>query len=165
MIPINKHVSLFTDGSCNPNPGKGGWAAIILDGRHHTEISGTVPHGSNNRMELAAVVNGLARLPPNSSVKVFTDSAYVEKAINEGRLDKWAKNGWKRIRTGEPVKNRDLWMVLSDVIDKKHLTVSFTKVAAHKSSYFNNRADLLARQAAKAGRKHIGLQQFNALMY
>ncbi len=104
-------VSLYTDGSCDGNPGPGGYAAILKKGRFYREITGSVPHGSNNRMELLAVIKGLAEVKQSSTVTVFTDSAYVESAVNEGRLSQWQNNGWRRIRTLEPVKNADLWVV------------------------------------------------------
>ena len=145
------HFSLFTDGSCYPNPGKGGWAAIIHDGRRCREISGAVPHGSINKMELLAVINGLSRLPPKSSVKVFTDSSYVERPFNEGQLDLWTQNGWKRIRTGEPVQNADQWQRLLEIIKARNLNVTVQKVTAHNGNRLNERADFLSRKAAKAG--------------
>ena len=33
-------VVVHTDGACSGNPGPGGWAAILLYGRHCREISG-----------------------------------------------------------------------------------------------------------------------------
>lgn len=143
-------VFIYTDGSCNGNPGPGGYAAILKKGRFYKEITGSVPHGSNNRMELLAIIKGLSEVKKSSTVTVFTDSAYVESAVNEGRLSQWQNNGWRRIRTLEPVKNADLWVVLLDTIKSRKLEVNFQKLRAHKGHILNNRADYLARQAAKA---------------
>ncbi len=143
-------VSLYTDGSCIGNPGKGGYAAIIKKGNFYREIVGKVPYSTNNKMELIAITQGLSQVKSGSKVTVFTDAAYVERAVNEGRLETWKKNGWLRIRTGEPVANRDLWLVLCDTISRKKLTVKFEKIAAHKGNRYNERADFLARRAAKA---------------
>ncbi len=142
-------VSLFTDGSCNGNPGPGGYAAILKKGRFHKEIVGKVPHSTNNRMELTAVIKGLSEVKPHSNVTVYTDSGYVERAVNEGRLEQWQHNGWRRIRTGTEVMNRDMWQDLISIINERNLDVKFQKIAAHKGHRINERVDFLARQAAK----------------
>ncbi len=144
-----KRISVFTDGSCIGNPGKGGYCAIIRRGKEYRTITGSVSYSTNNRMELTAVIEGLSAVPHGSAVTVFTDSGYIERAVNEGRLDVWQQNGWCRIKTGEPVKNADRWLVLVDLIKNRKLDVSFVKLKAHKANYFNNRADCLARMAAQ----------------
>jgi len=142
-------VSLYTDGSAYPNPGTGGFAAIIRDGRHRKEVSGTIAHCTNNRAELWAVIHGLNNVFPDSKVTVFTDSGYVERAVNDGHLAAWQTNGWRRIRTGQPVMNADLWRELTETIAARNLSVRFQKLAGHSGHYDNERADLLARKAAK----------------
>ncbi len=143
-------VSLYTDGSCDGNPGPGGYAAILKKGRFYKEVVGSVPHGSNNRMELLAVIKGLSAVKSHSNVTVFSDSQYIVSAVNEGRLAEWQTNGWRRIRTLAPVKNADLWKVLLSIISDRKLEVKFQKLSAHKGHKLNDRADFLARQAAKA---------------
>ena len=143
-----KRIQVFTDGSSFGNPGKGGYAAIIRNGKSNQIITGSVPNSTNNRMELTAVIEGLTAIPRDSAVTVFTDSGYIERAVNEGRLAVWQKNGWRRIKTGEPLKNADQWLVLCELIRNSNLDVQFVKLKAHKSNYFNNRADSLARMAA-----------------
>ena len=145
------NVSLYTDGSCNPNLGYAGYAAIIKKGGQKKELVGTLACCSINRVELLAIIHGLSQVNPDSHVTVFTDSAYVERAINEGRLLVWKTNGWRRIRTGEPIQNSDLWQVLSDTMKQRRLSVRFRKLKAHKGNYLNERADFLARKAAKEG--------------
>ena len=146
---MNGSVSLYTDGSCNGNPGPGGYAAILKKGKFQKEIVGSVPHSSNNRMELTAVIKGLSKVKPNSRVVVVSDSQYVCDAVNEGRVVIWQDNGWRRIRTLEPVRNADLWRYYLRVVKERKLDVQFQKITAHKGHYFNERADFLARQAAK----------------
>ena len=144
-------VFLYTDGSAYPNPGTGGFAAIICDGQQRKEVSGRIANCTNNRAELWAVIQGLSNVVPDSDVTVFTDSGYVERAVNAGHFSTWLTNGWRRIRTGEPVKNADLWQVLSDTMIQRRLSVQFRKLKAHKGNYFNERADFLSRKAAKKG--------------
>ena len=147
---MENYVSLYTDGSCDGNPGPGGYAAILRKGRFYKEVVGSVPHGSNNRMELLAVIKGLSAVKSHSNVTVFSDSQYIVSAVNEGRLAEWQSNGWRRIRTLTPVQNSDLWKVLVSIVKEKNLEVNFQKLKAHKGHKLNNRADYLARQAAKA---------------
>ena len=144
-------VSVYTDGSCNGNPGPGGYAAILKCGRFYREIVGSVPNTTtNNRMELTAVIKGLSEVKPNSKVTVYTDSQYIEEAFNSGRVEQWQNNGWRRIRTGTEVKNKDSFSILLDTIKDRKLEVKFQKLAAHKGHKFNCRADFLAKQAARS---------------
>jgi ribonuclease HI len=88
-----KTVHLFTDGSCRGNPGPGGWAFLLRDvdtqGRRHERVeSGAVPHTTNNRMKLEAVIQGLAALREPCRVELSTDSAYVLTLLNGGRARK-----------------------------------------------------------------------------
>ncbi len=143
------NVSVYTDGSCNGNPGPGGYAAIIRCGRFRKEISGSISHSTNNRMEVIAIIKGLSEVKPCSRVTVYTDSAYVEQAFNSGRITQWQNNGWRRIRTGTEVLNKDVFSILLDTIKDRKLEVKFQKLVAHKGHKLNNRADFLARQAAR----------------
>ena len=45
-----KEVSLYTDGACRGNPGRGGWGAILVFGKYEKEMSGGEPTTTNNRM-------------------------------------------------------------------------------------------------------------------
>lgn len=143
-------VSVYTDGSCDGNPGPGGYAAILKCGRFYREIVGSVQHSTNNKMELTAIIRGLSEVKTNSKVTVFSDSAYVVDAFNSGRVEQWQSNGWKRIRTGTGVKNKEGFSMLLDTIRDRKLEVKFQKLTAHKGHRFNERADFLAKQAAKA---------------
>ncbi len=144
------HVTVYTDGSCNGNPGPGGYAAILMKGRWKKEIVGSITHSTNNLMELQAVISGLLAIKSGSHVTVFSDSKYVVDAVNSGRLMEWQANGWRRIRTMEPVKNSDLWRYYLSIQNERNLDVKFQKIAAHKGNRFNERVDFLARQAAKS---------------
>ena len=142
------HVELFTDGACSGNPGPGGWAFIL---RHpgsgkETERSGGEPDTTNNRMELTAVVEGLAMLNQPAQVKLVTDSVYVGKGLSEW-MPKWKANGWRR-REGKrwaEVKNLDLWQQL-DALATKH-TIEFVHIKGHSGHAENERCDELAVEA------------------
>ena len=56
-------IEIYTDGSAIDNPGPGGWAAIILYHGEKSIVSGGERRTTNNRMEITAVVEGLAHVP------------------------------------------------------------------------------------------------------
>lgn len=141
-----KDVEIFTDGACSGNPGPGGWAAILRFGPHSKEICGHMSGTTNNRMELFAAISGLGALKSPCSVKLYSDSAYLVNAFEQGWIDKWQRNGWKTAG-GQPVENQDLWRLLLHLL-KKH-DVSFVKVKGHSDHPENNRCDELARGQIK----------------
>ena len=102
-------VVIYTDGGCVPNPGRGGWAALIRYPDREVEIYGMEPLTTNNRMELTAAIKALESLSNGSEAQVFTDSEYLKKGITEW-LPNWRKRGWKR--KGGTLANQDLWMKL-----------------------------------------------------
>ena len=86
--------NIYTDGSCLGNPGKGGWAAIIIKDGKKTKIKGNKKDSTNNQMELLAPIEALKKIPKGSKVQIFTDSKYVKLGITEW-IHNWKKNGWK----------------------------------------------------------------------
>ena len=151
-----KTVEIYTDGSCSGNPGPGGWAALLrfaaqsAGGRVvERELSGAEPHTTNNRMELSAVVEGLAALKEPCDVRIHADSAYVVNALNEGWLAAWQRRGWTTADK-KPVKNRDLWERLLEQLARHR--VRFVKVKGHADDALNNRVDQLAVAALNARR-------------
>ena len=140
-------VEIWTDGACSGNPGPGGWAAILRWRGHESEVSGGAAETTNNRMELSAVIGGLAALTRPSRVVIVTDASYVEKAFTAGWLDKWQRNGW-RTSAKKPVENQDLWQQLLVAVDAH--AVRFERVKGHAGIELNERADRLAVEARDA---------------
>ena len=136
-----KHVDIFTDGACRGNPGRGGWGAILKYGRFEKEISGGEPMTTNNRMELTAAIEALARLTEPCEVTLTSDSKYLIDAIQKGWLAGWQRNGWKKADKS-PVLNVDLWEKLQKLLD--YHTVSFVWVHGHQGHEYNERCDVLA---------------------
>ena len=140
------HVVIYTDGGCAPNPGPGGWAAILRSGKHMKELKGGEPMSTNNRMELMAAISGLEALKNPSQVDMHIDSQYVRDGIMK-YINNWKRNGW-RTAAKEPVKNQDLWQRL-DVARNRH-TVRWHWVRGHSGDFYNDRADELVREARAA---------------
>src|SRR3989304_5716478 len=78
-------VIIYTDGACDPNPGPGGWAAVLRFDKHEKELTGSDPDMTNNRMELQAVIAALDALKRPCHVTLHTDSAYVQRGVTEWR--------------------------------------------------------------------------------
>ena len=137
-------IKVYTDGSCLENPGKGGWAAIIINESGRIEIKGSKENTTNNQMELTAPIMALKKIPQGSKVQIFTDSKYVKSGITEW-IHNWKKNGWKTADKKE-VKNKNLWTKLDDLSNA--FEIEWIWVKAHSTDKLNNEVDLLARSSA-----------------
>lgn len=145
-----KEVVMYTDGACSGNPGPGGWAAKLIYGSHSKIISGGYRLTTNNRMELMAIIEGLKALNSSCKVSIYSDSKLITDAFNQGWLDNWQKNNWKKgPKLKDPVKNSDLWLNLSSLARIHELR--FTWVKAHAGNPDNEEVDAAAVEAAKSG--------------
>ncbi|MGW3471939.1 ribonuclease HI [Saccharopolyspora sp. NPDC000995] len=152
MQRTTDRVDLYTDGACSGNPGPGGWGAVLRYGGHERELYGRDAATTNNKMELMAVIEGLAALTrPMPTVHIYTDSTYVLKGITQW-MHGWKRNGWLT-SAKQPVKNADLWQRL-DSECARHGDVQWEWVKGHNGHPENERADRLAcqgRDEARAG--------------
>ena len=137
-----KQVVIYTDGGCDPNPGPGAWAALLQVDGTRTEISGTDSATTNNRMELTAAIEALKSLTDSASVKIYTDSQYLQRGIEEW-MPKWLAKNWRG--SSGPVANQDLWKALLAAV-KPH-QVKWEWVKGHAGNPLNSRVDYLVRKA------------------
>jgi len=135
-------VEIYADGACRGNPGPGGWGVVLRAGGTEREIFGGEPDTTNNRMELTAVIRALEALKRHCSVRVYTDSQYVQKGISEW-IHSWKRRGW-RTADKKPVKNEDLWRRL-DELARGH-AIEWHWVRGHSGHLENERADALANR-------------------
>lgn len=137
-------IIIYSDGSCSPNPGPGGYAALLIypDGTER-EIVGSARQTTNNQMELTAAVRALTALEAPSTVEFYTDSEYLKKGITEW-MKGWVKKGWKTA-AGKPVLNRELWEQLHAATLRHKINWQWTK--AHVGTERNERVDRLANEA------------------
>ena len=139
-------LKIYTDGACSGNPGKGGWAAIILDiNLNQSSISGSENNTTNNRMELLAPIMALKKIKRKSEITIFTDSKYVKDGITNW-IKKWKVNNWKNSNK-KLVKNKDLWIELDNACLKHKVTWKWVK--AHADNKYNNFVDELAVSKTK----------------
>ena len=136
-------IEIYTEGACRGNPGRGGWAALLLSGEHEREISGAEEHTTNNRMELTAVIRALEALKRPVQARVYTDSEYVRRGVTEW-LASWKARGW-RTADRKPVKNQDLWQRLDEL--RTGHRIEWHWVPGHAGVPGNERVDRLANEA------------------
>jgi len=139
-------VTIYTDGACKGNPGRGGWGAFLSSAEHEKELFGGEVVTTNNRMELTAVIEALASLKRTCDVVIYTDSEYVRKGITEW-IHGWKQRGWKTADK-KPVKNLELWQRLDAQRELHH--VEWRWVKGHSGDPGNERADALANRGAAA---------------
>lgn len=149
-----KIITIYTDGSCIPNPGKGGWAYVILYNDEQIINSGYNENSTNNIMELTAVINALNYVQKNISIQeknskikiiLYTDSQYVKNGITEW-INKWKINNWK---TGnkKKVKNIELWLQLDNF--NSIFYINWNWIHGHASLKYNELCDTLAKEEIK----------------
>lgn len=135
----------WTDGSCSPNPGPGGYAFVMQsDSGQIYESGGRDPETTNNRMEMMAAIAALRAIPDDSKIKIHTDSQYLQKGITSW-IRNWKANNWRK-RGGKPVKNHDLWQELDALCQSR--AVHWAWVRGHDGNAGNERADELAGKYA-----------------
>jgi ribonuclease HI len=136
-------VEIWTDGGCKPNPGPGGWAAILRFGEAEKELTGAEPVTTNNRMELTAAAEALEALTRPCTIVLNTDSEYLRNGITRWHAG-WVRKNWRNA-AGDPVANMDLWRRILDAA-KRH-EIDWRWVRGHAGDVMNERADVLATRA------------------
>jgi ribonuclease HI len=124
----NDVTEIYTDGSCSPNPGIGGWAYVIpLENDYYIVDYKCKKDTTNNVMELTAVIEAIKGI--NKPIRIYTDSTYVIKC---------AKGEWKKN------KNLELWKEYEKV--SKNKKIEFVWVKGHNGNKYNEIADIFAKR-------------------
>jgi ribonuclease HI len=143
---MKNEIKIFTDGACSGNPGVGGYASILILPDFVYEIGGKEDNTTNNRMEMKALVESIKFLEnkkinfSEKEIIVFTDSSYLLNGITSW-IKGWKKNNWKT-QNKTDVLNKDLWIVLDDLILDKNIKLQ--KVSGHSGVPLNERCDEIA---------------------
>lgn len=136
-----QEVTIYTDGACDPNPGPGGWAAILIYRKREQILTGSEFDTTNNRMELTAAIEALQALKEPSKINFFTDSQYLKLGITEW-MPNWRARNWRR--KGGKLANVDLWKALDENIQTHQ--INWHWVRGHSGNPNNQRVDNLARK-------------------
>lgn len=152
MLP-SRLLEFYIDGAYSSKTEMGGWAAICLeDGQIIDEKVGYEPYSTNNRMEIMALLSALENVNTIETrftkVKIYTDSAYVERTFNDKWYATWLKNGW-RTSDRQPVKNQDLWgrVIALYIKLKEKFDIEIIRVKGHADNKWNIYVDALAVRA------------------
>ncbi|MFA4975462.1 MAG: ribonuclease HI [Candidatus Paceibacterota bacterium] len=144
-------VIIYTDGAARGNPGKAGWAAVLIFGKKIIELGGSSSHATNNQMELSGPIGALKYLQKNcvrqdltQKLEIFSDSKYVILGITEWIFN-WQKNNWRNAAK-KPVLNKELWMELFNL--SKDFKIKWNYVEGHSGDKYNERADEIATSFA-----------------
>ncbi|NKY53766.1 ribonuclease H family protein [Nocardia vermiculata] len=139
-------IIVSTDGSCLRNPGGAiGWAWVDHQGG---SANAGAASGTNQVAELRAVLEAIRAHPGSEPLFIESDSLYAIKCASEW-LPGWRRNGW-RTATGSAVKNVELVRWIDHAIASRPGPVRFRWVRGHVGNYFNEQADKLAGEAARA---------------
>ena len=139
-----QEVTIYTDGACDPNPGPGGWAALLIYKEREKTLTGSERQTTNNRMELTAALKALLALKQPSQIEFFTDSQYLRLGITEW-IPNWRARNWRR--KGGKLANVDLWQALDKKIQAHK--INWHWVRGHSGDRNNQRVDNLARKSVQ----------------
>ena len=131
-------ITYYTDGSCSPNPGPGGFAVIK---NMQPEILGAEDDSTNIRMEGKALIAAL-KDADGAECEIYTDSEFWINVITKWSLN-WEKNGWKK--KGGEIKNLDIVMEVCPLYRASSATLIW--VRGHNNDEGNELADQWANKA------------------
>ncbi len=137
-----KHVQVYCDGGCRPNPGKGAGAALLIFRDIEKEFTVVRKRSTNNRMELEAAILALKKLKTSCSVDLYTDSQYLQRGMTKW-IFRWRAKGWHKVK----IKNKDLWIKL-DQLSRKH-KITWNWIPGHAGIPANLRVDALVQKKLK----------------
>ena len=152
-LPKKNSWQAWTDGSLRRaregDDTYGAWAYILQnpDGTVNHTKAAPVWDTTISRMELIAIIEvlqailSLAEKDTKPLVTLYSDSQYALKSVLWW-IPIWRNNDWKNA-VGDPVKNKDLMVILSDLREKVSLTGWHVK--AHNGNSNNEKADALCQ--------------------
>jgi ribonuclease HI len=146
---------VYSDGACSGNPGIGGWAYVLYDGRSTVfEQAAADPATTNNRMEMSGVIYAFQKITALAltgldigAIHVHSDSSYVIQGITTWIFG-WKRRGWKNLE-GKEVANQNLWIQLDDAIAPYRKQIQWIHVPGHAGIPGNERCDELSVQAMR----------------
>ncbi len=141
-VPVGART-VYTDGACAGNPGRGGWAWAI---DRETYASGDAAATTNQRMEIQAALEAVTAL--DGPLLVVSDSTYVVNCFRDAWWDGWMRRGWTNSQK-KPVANRDLWEPLIEAYLAR-ADLAFQWVKGHSGHPMNDFVDGLAVAARLA---------------
>jgi len=129
----------YTDGSCSPNPGPGGFAVI----EHHMPVVlGSDKESTNIRMEGRALIAAI-KYSSGEKCEIYTDSEFWINVVTKWAPG-WKVKGWKKSTRGE-IQNLDIVQELYELHENSKAKLVWVK--AHVGHNGNELADEWANKA------------------
>ncbi len=113
-----EETTIYTDGACRRNPGRGGYGVLMRCAGYERELSGGFSKTTSSRMELMAVIVGLEAVRSSGPIIVYSDSRYIVNAVNKGWAKRWKAHGWMRNQRDRAL-NPDLWQRLLNLLEER----------------------------------------------
>lgn len=140
-LPEEKTLFAYVDGSYNIETGVYGYGVVLIFPDGHTEEQS----GGDNKREVASMRNVAGELKGAMlAMQYALRNGFCHLKIfhdYEG-IAKWATGDWKTNLEATKAYREYAWKIQSK------LTLTFEKVDAHTGVFYNERADILAKQGA-----------------
>lgn len=156
------HTKIFTDGGCEPNPGKAGSGIAVYRSNVVEELWRGLydPNGTNNTAELNALNQALimaeSEIDKGNSVAIFCDSKYSIQCITQWAIN-WKKNGWKK--KGGEIKNLDLIKEIFELYQTLKKKTQLLHVNGHVGVEGNELADRMSILAIESKERNFAMYQ------
>jgi ribonuclease HI len=134
----------YTDGSCSPNPGPGGFS-VIENGK--PVVLGSDKASTNIRMEGQAIISAMKHAGGEPCM-INTDSEFWINVLTKWAPG-WQAKGWKKSSKGE-IHNLDLVKEAYSLYTESQARLVWVK--AHVGTKDNELADQWANKARKGAR-------------
>jgi ribonuclease HI len=157
-------VSIYCDGSCDPNPGEAGSGLAVYHGQDLVEACYGLyePNGTNNTAELNALLTALNKasdtIESGATTQILSDSSYSINCITIWAAS-WEQKAW--VRKNNPLKNLDIIQPAYEVYKNIETKVHIAHVSAHTGIEGNEVADRMAMLAIT--KKEQELTSYNDL--
>lgn len=125
---------IYTDGGYSMMHDTGAFAYVILgDGEEIKRYSEKIEHETNNRAEIKGIMEGVFSLPPQSEIKIYSDSQYAIGVLS----------GKYKVKA-----NTDLVSQFKTTVMQRGYILSFEWVRGHDGNVYNEICDTLCNEAA-----------------
>ena len=131
-------ITYYTDGSCSPNPGPGGFAVIR---EMQPRIGGHELTSTNIRMEGKALIAAM-KDSEGEECQIYTDSEFWINVITKWAPG-WAAKGWKK--KGGEIKNLEIVQEAYELYQNSNALLTW--VRGHEGDPGNEMADEWANAA------------------
>jgi len=151
---LDVQTKIFTDGGCEPNPGKAASGlAVYRDGKVAELWYGLFnPRGTNNTAELNALHQALImaeqEIANKATVAIFCDSKYAIQCITRWAVG-WQKKGWTK--PGGEIKNLELIQAIFALYIRLKGGVQVLHVNGHVGVEGNELADRMSIHGIETG--------------